>query len=359
MKKDKKPERSRLTDSVHHMTFVSEGTMAAFPTCFPGITIPLKGDESFITAMDITDDASVYAGTGGRAAHLLVGMFHGVTGMVLDMGEVEDCTETAAICCGDMTFAAFCNGKKGGRIVTRKLQQVPFDLLQEWTIPKPEFEYIDLPFDGEKMVHAVRTLDRTKAVGITEKRLFELDFDSCELKVFDEVPGKGRIALGSEGNVFGIDEADTLWKWDVVKQELTHNAVQLPFETKGIETFYWARNPVNGTLYTADADANLYAFTEKDGFSKALVQLDHKPVKPMAVTNDGRVYGTNGEGIARIFCFRPEQKSITDVGVAVSTLQIRRYAYDFGDAVTGRDGEIVFGENDDLGHIWLYFPPIN
>ena len=26
--------------------------------------------------------------------------------------------------------------------------------------------------------------------------------------------------------------------------------------------------------------------------------------------------------------------------------------------VTGRDGEIIFGENDDLGHLWLYFPKI-
>jgi len=24
----------------------------------------------------------------------------------------------------------------------------------------------------------------------------------------------------------------------------------------------------------------------------------------------------------------------------------------------GRDGEIIWGENDDLGHLWLYFPSI-
>ena len=36
----------------------------------------------------------------------------------------------------------------------------------------------------------------------------------------------------------------------------------------------------------------------------------------------------------------------------------RRYGYVFGDAVTGRDGEIIFGENDDFGHVWLYFPKI-
>ena len=32
--------------------------------------------------------------------------------------------------------------------------------------------------------------------------------------------------------------------------------------------------------------------------------------------------------------------------------------YVFGDAVTGCDGQIIFGENDSLGHLWLYFPKI-
>jgi hypothetical protein len=42
----------------------------------------------------------------------------------------------------------------------------------------------------------------------------------------------------------------------------------------------------------------------------------------------------------------------------VSLFQRRRYGYVFGDAVTGRDGEIIFGEDDDGGHLWLYFPRI-
>ena len=39
-------------------------------------------------------------------------------------------------------------------------------------------------------------------------------------------------------------------------------------------------------------------------------------------------------------------------------LERRRYGYVFGDAATGRDGQIIFGEDDDLGHLWLYFPSI-
>ena len=49
---------------------------------------------------------------------------------------------------------------------------------------------------------------------------------------------------------------------------------------------------------------------------------------------------------------------MSNLGVAVSVLERRRYGYVFGDAVTGRDGQIIFGEDDDLGHLWLYFPSI-
>ncbi len=42
----------------------------------------------------------------------------------------------------------------------------------------------------------------------------------------------------------------------------------------------------------------------------------------------------------------------------VPVFERRRYGYIFGDAVAGRDGEIIFGEDDDLAHLWRYFPGI-
>jgi len=59
-----------------------------------------------------------------------------------------------------------------------------------------------------------------------------------------------------------------------------------------------------------------------------------------------------------MFCYNPAARAVSDLGVAVSVLERRRYGYLFGDAVVGRDGQIVFGEDDDLGHLWLYFPRI-
>ena len=78
----------------------------------------------------------------------------------------------------------------------------------------------------------------------------------------------------------------------------------------------------------------------------------------MAVTHDGRVFGFCGAEMAKMFCYNPGRGQVTNLGVAVSVLERRRYGYVFGDAVTGRDGQIIFGEDDDLGHLWLYFPRI-
>jgi hypothetical protein len=78
----------------------------------------------------------------------------------------------------------------------------------------------------------------------------------------------------------------------------------------------------------------------------------------MAATLDGRLFGWCGEGIARMFCHDPAAGELRDVGCGVSVLQRRRYGYQFAAAAVGRDGQLYFGEDDDLGHLWLYFPRI-
>jgi hypothetical protein len=124
------------------------------------------------------------------------------------------------------------------------------------------------------------------------------------------------------------------------------------------DTIIWAREPGSGTLFTVDADGNLFSYLDEQGWSDPLARIDLAPVGPMAATFDGRIFCFAGEGISRLYCRYPGEKTFRDLGVAVSTLERRRYGYHFGDAVTGRDGEIMLGENDDLGHLWLYFPRI-
>jgi hypothetical protein len=331
--------------------------MAAFPTCFPGASIPIPADESHITALDVSGDGMVYGGTSGRATHLFVGIFHGVTGVVFDRGTVQGVYQCAAVCCGKSKFFACVNGPDGGRVVAGDFQGMPFDLIQEWGFKRTPFQELGTLSD-EPIVHAVTDASKTLLVGITTGHLFTADMEVGKITTVSEVPGSGRIAVGSKGGIFGQDGSTHLWRYDVSLSKLERKAVALPEGAWGRVPLTWAKDHHSGVLYTADADGTLFSLDEERGFTAPLGRTLLAPVGPMAVTHDGRVFGFCGAEMAKMFCFNPGTRSVSNLGVAVSVLERRRYGYVFGDAVTGRDGQIIFGEDDDLGHLWIYFPRI-
>jgi len=351
------PEARALIDEIVHGTFMKEGTMAAFPTCFPGASIPFPADESHITALAISGDGMVYGGTSGRTAHVFVGMFHGVTGMIFDRGAVAGATSCVAICCGRSRFVACLNGPAGGQIVGGAFSPLPFDLIQEWGFRRPPLDLLG-KVDGERIIHAVADDSRTSLIGITTAHLFTVDIDRGRIDVRDELPAAGRIAVGSKGGIFGRDGPAHLWRFDVPSRKLQRRAVKLPDGRWDNHPLTWGRSRQTGLLYTADAEGNLFSFDEDHAFSAALGRTLLAPVGPMAVTHDGRVFGFCGAEMAKMFCYNPAARQVSNLGVAVSVLERRRYGYVFGDAVTGRDGQIYFGEDDDLGHLWIYFPKI-
>jgi outer membrane protein assembly factor BamB len=351
------PAAKALTDEIVHGTFTKEGTMAAFPTCFPGASIPIPADESHITALDVSGDGMIYGGTSGRATHLFVGIFHGVTGVVFDRGTVEEATHCAAVCCGKSRFVACVNGPGGGRVVAGGFEPLPYDLIQEWGFGRSAFQELGKVND-EPIVHAVTDASKKVLVGTTSGHLFTVDIEGGSIKVVGEVSGSGRLALGSKGGVFGQDGSAHLWRYDVGNGKIERKAVALPEAAWGKVPLTWAKDHHSGLLYTADAVGNLFSLEEERGFSGPLARTLLAPVGPMAVTHDGRVFGFCGPEMAKMFCYNPRTREATNLGVAVSVLERRRYGYVFGDAVTGRDGQIIFGEDDDLGHLWLYFPRI-
>jgi len=361
----KSPEAQALRDEIVHGTFVKEGTFVAFPLCFPGCSVPIAADESHVTALDMAENWMAYGATSGRAAHVFVGMFHGATGMVFDLGVVKDATHCAALCCGRKRFVAFTNGPGGGRAVARALQGLPFDLLQEWGFGRQPFDDLGPIAEGERVLHAVRTPARDLIVGVTERHLFTMNPDEGKPELVGEAPGAARLAVSSKGSVFGLDEGNTLWRYSPQSRRLKRRAVRLPEGAWGevhrqdaCATMLWARDPKSGRLYTADDEGNLYAFAEGRGFSERLGRTRYAPVGPMAVTADGRLYGPCGDGIARFFRYDPATGDLADLGCAVSVMERRRYGYAFGDAAAGRDGQLYFGEDDDLGHLWIYFPRV-
>ncbi|RPJ59806.1 MAG: hypothetical protein EHM23_12770 [Acidobacteria bacterium] len=351
------PEMQAYRREVREATFTKEGMMVAFPTCFPGMTTAIVPDESRITSLDVTPAGVVFGGTSGYRAHLFAAGFHGIMGIVFDLGIVEDATECVAVCCGKTHFAAFVNGPGGGRAIQAPLVRMDSDLIQEWGFQRPTLKDLGQCAAGEPVVHAVADPQSNLIVGTTTKHVFRLSLTTGRIQIVGEAPAGGKLARASARGIVGRDSERTLWHFDVRTSTFRRGALQLP-EGEWKQPLSWARDTQSGVLYTADGAGQLYSFDERTGFSRPLGQVPVAPVGPMAVTLDGRVFGFCGEEMARLFCLEPERKKVTPLGGAASVIERRRYGYVFGDAVTGRDGEIIFGENDNGGHLWLYFPSI-
>ena len=152
------PEARALIDEIVHGTFMKEGTMVAFPTCFPGASVPIPADESHITALDTDHFGLVYGGTSGRLVHLFVASLRAGTGVVFDLGTVEGADHCAAVCCGhaeSKRCVACVNGPGGGRIVTFQYHRLFFDMIQEWGFRREPFDDRGEAVAGERIVHAV------------------------------------------------------------------------------------------------------------------------------------------------------------------------------------------------------------
>jgi hypothetical protein len=351
------PEVQAFRREVREATFTREGMMVAFPTCFPGMTVPIVPDESRVTALDVAPDGVVCGGTSGHRSHLFVAGFHGLGGLVFDLGVVPAASQCVAVCCTGRQFVAFVNGTTGGRAVRVPMVDLFQDFVQEWHLARPAFDDLGECVAGEPVVHAVAAPSGA-IVAATTRHVVRLAPQARTFEVVGEaasLPG-ARLAVTAGGNVVGQDGDGTLWHVNPGTSQFKRGAIRLPGPWTHLLS--WARDPSSKRLITADAAGRLFAFDEDRGFSGPLGQAPLAPVGPMAATFDGRVFGFCGAEMARLFCFDPATGKVTNLGGAASVIERRRYGYVFGDAVTGRDGEIVFGEDDNGGHLWLYFPRI-
>ncbi len=351
------PETEALMAKIGHGSFTLEGHFVAFPLCFPGASTPIPLDESKITALDTHGD-QVYGGTSGNAAHLFVADFRGATGAVLDLGAIEKANHCAAVCCAADQLVALVNAPNAGRVVLSPYHAKFADLIQEWGFQRKPFKDLGAPVPGEKIVHGVTLPEGKLVLGATTGHLFLVDVAAAKMEVLGEVPGKGELVVTSSGAVLGQDGPEHLWRFDPKSRELQRRAVALP-KGNWDAPLVWARDAHAGLLYTADAQGQLYACDESKGYAftpRAKAPL--APVGPMAVSLDGRLFGACGNEMAHTFVLEPNASEARDLGVALSVLQRRRYGYEFGAAVTGPDGQIYFGESDNLGHLFIYFPRI-
>jgi hypothetical protein len=319
------------------------------------MTTPITHDECRITALDLDSEGHIYGGTSGRQAHLFAAAFHDLTGVVLDTGVIPDAANSVAVCCGKSRVLAFVNGARGGRAIAIPELDLTQDWIQEWGLAPPVLQDLGQCVANEPVVHAICDPSRSTVIGITTSHLFTVEVESGKVTVIGEVSGRGRLGMSSSG-VFGQDDGARLWHFDLASGKIRRAAVNLP-EGEWKSGLRWARGGDTGQFLTADDAGRLFSFDENQGF-RLIGRAHLAPVGPMVIIPDGRLFGFCGTEMANLFCCDTISGGVSNLGVAASVLERRRYAYQFGDAVIGPQGEIVFGEDDNDGHLWLYFPKI-
>jgi len=339
--------------------FVREGRMVAFPLCYPGASAPLPPDESRITALASGSAGRiVYGGTSGRVCHFFVALLHDSTGAVLTLGSFPGPGECTAVCIGEKHQAFLCiNTSVEGRILLGNSQVSYNNYIQEWGhIPLTPLRDIRTPVAGEPIRHALAAPDCRSLVGVTPGALFRFDFADETVQMLRPLKTVGKLVMSPGGLIYGLDTDQRVWSYCPADGSFNECVARLPAGD-------WYRqpalsyHPVMGCLFLADNNGQLVTLTP-DGTCRSLPYSPLSPVYTMAATHDGRIFGMAGEGLANLWVYEPRSNAVADLGAVISLFERRRYGYVFADAVTGRDGEIIFAENDDLGHLWFYYPRI-
>ena len=358
--------------------------MVAMALDFPGMSVPIPGDESYITALDIDDRQVVYGGTGGRKAHLFAAFTRGLTHVVIDMCVVQEDARTTAVLAGPDggVFAATAPGGSvaageprnedgEGAIYTHGAIPTPYDLIHEWHFIVSPAEKLTVPLPGEGIACAILGPGRKRIYGMGERSgtLFACDAATGGTETLAVVDDRGffsrTIVLGPDRMIYGTGILGKLWRLDPESGLFDWVGAAIPTQAgraprNQAESF--AVDRARGIIYGAgSADGILFAFDPASGRVRSLGKTTtFRGARGLVVTNDGRLFGISGRqgDIGHLFCYDPDEHELRDLGLLAALRGPRIYGYEFSCGVVDRDGHVFFGQHERGGHLWQYCPAI-
>ncbi|MFH1760383.1 MAG: WD40 repeat domain-containing protein [bacterium] len=181
---------------------------------------------------------------------------------------------------------------------------------------------------------------------------------------------KGRdLVLDSAGNCYGTVFMGQIFKYEPLDEHLYLTDSYLP----SIPGHHWL---CAVDCFLSSDDGSIYGGTESDGilfrfdppsgevesFGKI---LDRPRIRGLAWGNDGKIYGTAGDdnSVSRFFTFDPVKRVFFNFGgLEVPILRdgaSKWKLYQLGPIVSiPKFGMLIIGEEDILGHLVSYQPPI-
>lgn len=375
--------------------FVSEGHTEVRRLGPVAFTKPIPPGESAITALVRYWNGKIYGGTSGKKAHLFFYDPSPDADTVVDIGIVGDNTKISALVAEEKgrIFGSTENKDGSGclfvyfpcevllettKVSGRSLREI-FDMpacdqifhsIIDPTHSAGKIEILKTPIK-EGITSLVIDRQRELLYGLTATNgyLFECNIKTMEFTVKGKVDEIGefskKIVIDNNGIVYGAAGSGQLFRYDPEKGVIEHMDVFAPC-LKGREIYNqvdcWAVDENTNIIYGGTVDGLLFIFHPWERKVICLGKpIDQMRICALTVGKDGRVFGIGGEPgkCCHLFTYDPEEKHLRDLGVLLATVETPWYGYEFEAGVTGKDGEIYFGESDRISHLFIYFPPIN
>ena len=353
-------------DTAKASQFVTEGVLLAMPLCMAGVTQPPPAGEQAINVLTVTDDRRICIGTSGPRARVLAGRIHSESGAVRHVAAIDDATSIDALIPAtdeSQDVWVIASGPVGSAL-WRCAATVPRSLVQEWgrvTSDGPA-KVCDL-FAEIGVAHAVRSGQTTVGVNC-QGTVFTIDAEGAKMQIIGEVAGpismQTRLVCDASDRVWGAGGDGRLWMYDPAIGKVQVTDLTAPCVEQPIEDVTWAADGASGFIYGAANPGGTLFMLDPD---QRTIEVIGQPsqlgaVGCLAAGHDGRLYGAAGtaDDIGHLFCFDPAERTLRNLGVAVSTLTVRQYGYHFRSAAVGAGGEIYLGQHERVSHLWIWFP---
>lgn len=350
-------------------TFVGEGALIARAIDFGGQMRALPRESSAISALGY-DNGAVYGATRGEASWLFQYLLPSYTDAAIPLCPVPDCTDVGGIVVSGSRAWLAANHAGEGRILEITGLGWPGDVIQEWSMIRPQFETVATPAPGEPILRLLPSRVGDLLYGLTASSgtLFSFRPDNREVRLLGAVDpvkffGPALVEDGA-GCWYAFGTLGRVVRYDPATGTLEPTSVRVPcFPGRGpyARISAAACDPAGDRLYVGDSEGLLSLITPDNGTVTTLGKpvplggIDH-----LVCLRDGRVYGVAGgrEGMSHLFVHEPERGSLRDLGVCCTTVEKGWYGYRFGAMLATPEGRIVLGEDDHLGCLFSYFPPL-
>ena len=169
-----------------------------------------------------------------------------------------------------------------------------------------------------------------------------------------------RLICDNAGNVYGSVDNQTLFKYNVEKEEIIRLNSQIPhINIAVVEAFV---KDENGVVYGGTSEGFLFRF---DPQTEIIINLgkpiDQMRIRALTIGSNGRVYGIAGERTNRchFFSYNPATGGYSDFGSSINIDRTPYYKWrgeQFDALTTGANGIIYIGESEWKSHLFLFNP---